>query len=198
MRLPSFRAVACLALLVPVAATPVASQARRNAPATPTAAAKPLDSLFYPAITWRNIGPWRGGRSVAVTGVPSQPLTYFAGFTGGGLWRTDDAGINWRNVSDGFFKTGSVGAIAVAPSDPNVIYVGMGEHAIRGQSSTYGDGVYKSTDQGKTWTHVGLAPTRQISAIAGASSGRAARSWICWSTIAVLLPPQGTGTGSAA
>ena len=96
---------------------------------------------------------------------PAQPLTYFAGYTGGGLWRTDDAGINWRNISDSSFRTGSIGAIAVAPSDPNVIYVGTGEHAIRGQSSTYGDGVYKSTDQGRTWANVGLAATRQISAV---------------------------------
>ena len=92
-------------------------------------------------------------------------MTYFAGYAGGGLWRTDDAGGSWRNISDGFFKTSSIGAIAVAPSDPNVIYVGMGEHSVRGQSSTYGDGVYKSTDQGRSWTHVGLAPTRQISAV---------------------------------
>jgi len=92
-------------------------------------------------------------------------MTYFAGYTGGGLWRTDDAGNNWRNISDGYFKTSSVGAIAVAPSDANVIYVGMGEHAVRGQSSTYGDGVYRSTDQGRTWSHVGLAATRQISAV---------------------------------
>lgn len=123
------------------------------------------DTTVYRATSWRNIGPWRGGRSVAVAGIPTQPLTYFAGYTGGGLWRTDDAGISWRNISDGHFKTGSVGAIAVAASDPNVLFVGMGEHAIRGQSSTYGDGVYKSTDQGRTWRHVGLAPTRQISAV---------------------------------
>jgi photosystem II stability/assembly factor-like uncharacterized protein len=124
-----------------------------------------VDTSLYQATTWRNVGPWRGGRSVAVAGIPSQPLTYFAGYTGGGLWRTDNAGNTWRNISDGFFKVGSIGAIAVATSDNNVIYVGTGEHAIRGQSSTYGDGVYKSTDQGRTWKNVGLGATRQISAV---------------------------------
>ncbi len=124
-----------------------------------------FDSSTLATMSWRNIGPWRGGRSVAVTGIASQPMTYFAGYTGGGLWRTDDAGISWRNISDGFFRSSSVGAIAVAPSDANVIYVGMGEHAVRGQSSTYGDGVYRSTDQGRTWKHVGLPLSRQISAV---------------------------------
>jgi photosystem II stability/assembly factor-like uncharacterized protein len=127
------------------------------------AAGAPVNDLA--ALPWRNVGPSRGGRSVAVAGVPAMPLTYFAGYTGGGLWRTDDAGITWRNVSDGWFRTGTIGAIAVAPSDHNVLYVGMGEHAIRGQSSTYGDGVYKSTDMGRTWAHLGLAPTRQIAAV---------------------------------
>lgn len=102
---------------------------------------------------------------MAVAGIPSQPLTYFAGYTGGGVWRTDDAGINWRNISDGFFRSSSIGAIAVAPSDPNVIYVGTGEHAIRGQSSTYGDGMYRSTDQGRTWSKIGLDKSLQISAV---------------------------------
>ena len=124
-----------------------------------------FDSATFSALTWRNIGPWRGGRANAVAGVAAQPMLYFAGYTGGGLWRTDDAGINWRNISDGFFKTSSIGAIAVAPSDANVLYVGTGEHSVRGQSSTYGDGVYRSTDQGRTWTNVGLAATRQISAV---------------------------------
>ena len=134
-------------------------------PARPQGPGLLVDTTAFKAIGWRNVGPWRGGRSVAVAGVPSLPLTYFAGYTGGGLWRTDDAGISWRNVSDGQFRTGSIGAIAVAPSDPNVIYVGTGEHAVRGQSSTYGDGVYRSTDQGRTWSHAGLRSSRQISAV---------------------------------
>lgn len=123
------------------------------------------DSTAYKAISWRNVGPWRGGRANAGAGIATMPLTYFAGYTGGGLWRTDNAGISWRNISDGQFKTSTIGAIAVAPSDPNVIYVGSGEHAVRGQSSTYGDGVYRSTDQGRTWKNVGLAATRQIGAV---------------------------------
>src|SRR5690606_11918654 len=129
---------------------------------TPSAAP---DTAAFRALQWRNIGPMRGGRSVAVTGIPGRPLTFLAGYTGGGLWRTDNAGLEWRNISDGWFGSGSIGAIAVAPSDDNVIYVGTGEHAVRGQSSTYGDGVYRSTDQGRTWSHLGLAATRQISAV---------------------------------
>ncbi len=112
-------------------------------------------------LTWRCIGPTRGGRSVAVTGDPSDPNVFYFGSTGGGVWKTVDAGAYWRNVSDGFFRRASVGAIAVAPSDPNVIYVGMGETTIRGNVS-HGDGVYKSTDGGKTWQHLGLAETRNI------------------------------------
>lgn len=156
--MPSLRALSVLAALTLAVAPAAAVQAQRGGP---SAAA---DST-YTALPWRNIGPSRGGRSVAVSGVPGMPLTFFAGYTGGGLWRTDDAGISWRNISDGHFNVGSIGAIAVAASDHNVLYVGTGEHPIRGQSSSYGDGVYKSTDFGRTWTHVGLADTRQISAV---------------------------------
>ncbi len=152
-----------LGALLTVSSLAVDAQGRGRGPST----AAPADSSLaeYAALRARNIGPSRGGRSVAVSGVRGMPLTYFAGYTGGGLWRTDDAGISWRNISDGFFRTSSIGAIAVAESDRNTIYVGSGEHAIRGQSSTYGDGVYKSTDFGRTWTHVGLEATRQISAV---------------------------------
>ncbi|MBP7549098.1 MAG: glycosyl hydrolase [Gemmatimonadaceae bacterium] len=152
------------ALLLLVGPALVSAQTRSTA-ATPVAARPDSSWRDVAGLGWRNIGPSRGGRSVAVAGIAGQPLTYFAGYTGGGLWRTDDAGINWRNISDGQFTSSSIGAIAVAPSDPNVLYVGSGEHAIRGQSSPYGDGVYKSTDQGRTWTNVGLAATRQISAV---------------------------------
>jgi photosystem II stability/assembly factor-like uncharacterized protein len=122
------------------------------------------NTIFKP-MKWRSIGPFRGGRSVASVGVVGDPRTYYMGTTGGGLWKTEDAGISWRNISDGYFKTGSVGAIAVSESDPNVIYVGMGEHAVRGVMTHHGDGVYKSTDAGKTWKKVGLDATQHISRI---------------------------------
>lgn len=120
---------------------------------------------YFDALTYRNIGPYRGGRSVTASGVVNNPLTYYMGITGGGLWKTEDAGVRWNNISDGFFKTGSVGAVAVSESNPNILYCGMGEHAIRGVMSSYGDGVYKSYDAGKTWQHIGLTPTEQISRI---------------------------------
>jgi photosystem II stability/assembly factor-like uncharacterized protein len=123
-----------------------------------------LDSAFKP-VKWRSIGPFRGGRSVAGTGVVGDPRTYYMGVTGGGVWKTDNMGITWRNVSDGYFTTGSVGAIAVAESDPNVVYVGMGEHAPRGVMTSSGDGVYRSTDAGKTWRRIGLDESRHISRI---------------------------------
>jgi photosystem II stability/assembly factor-like uncharacterized protein len=145
---------------------PAIADAQRNAAPTASATTQAAwDGTEVAGLRWRNVGPSRGGRSVAVVGVASKPLTYFAGYTGGGIWRTDDAGITWRNVSDGFLRTGSIGALAVAPSDENVIYAGSGEHAIRGQSSSYGDGVYKSTDMGSTWTHIGLSASRQIAAV---------------------------------
>src|ERR1041385_7555648 len=122
-------------------------------------------NTIFKTVKWRSIGPFRGGRSVAGTGVASDPKTYYMGTTGGGLWKTDDMGITWRNVSDGYFKTGSVGAIVVADSDPNVVYVGMGEHAVRGVMTHHGDGVYKSTDAGKTWKRIGLELSQHISRI---------------------------------
>jgi photosystem II stability/assembly factor-like uncharacterized protein len=140
----------------------LAGQLFAQSPQNP--AADDLSSIFK-AVKWRSIGPFRGGRSNAGCGVVGDPLTYYMGTTGGGLWKTDDAGITWRNISDGYFKTGTIGAIAVAESDPNVVYVGTGEHAVRGVMTHSGDGVYKSTDAGKTWKRVGQEPTRHIARI---------------------------------
>jgi photosystem II stability/assembly factor-like uncharacterized protein len=125
----------------------------------------PFDNAVFDHIEWRNIGPFRGGRCGAVAGLPNDPLTYYMGSTGGGVWKTQDAGLSWSNISDGFFDVGSIGAIAVAPSDPNVIYVGTGEHAIRGVMTSHGNGIYRSLDAGKTWAHFGLKDSRHIASI---------------------------------
>lgn len=130
-------------------------------------ATTPLDfNSYFKPVKWRSIGPFRGGRSVSSCGVVGDMATYYMGTTGGGLWKTDDMGLTWNNISDEFFKTGSVGAVAVAESDHNVVYVGMGEHAVRGVMTHHGDGVYKSTDAGKTWKKMGLDLTQHISRIA--------------------------------
>ncbi len=126
------------------------------------AAAQQTDLLKE--LRFRLIGPFRGGRVIALAGVPSQPNVYYFGATGGGVWKTTSGGASWQPISDGQFKTGSVGAIAVADSDPNVIYVGMGEACIRGNASN-GDGVYKSIDGGKSWRNVGLQDTYHIGAV---------------------------------
>ncbi|HYR45619.1 MAG TPA: glycosyl hydrolase, partial [Thermoanaerobaculia bacterium] len=118
----------------------------------------------YEGLEFRSIGPFRGGRVTAVAGVRGQPLVYYFGGTGGGVFKTTDGGSNWTPMSDKDFKTGSVGAIGIAESDPNVVYAGMGEAPIRGNVS-HGDGVYKSTDGGKTWKNVGLKASYQISRV---------------------------------
>ncbi len=125
----------------------------------PTLASDPLKDLKF-----RLIGPFRGGRSIAVTGVASDPKTYYFGSVGGGIWKTTDAGRSWFPVSDGQLKSSSVGAIAVSQSDPATIYAGMGEACVRGNASE-GDGVYKSVDSGRTWTNVGLRQTYHIGSI---------------------------------
>ena len=122
--------------------------------------ASTLHADDWKALQWREVGPYRGGRVSAVEGVPSAPKTYYFGGTGGGVWKTVDGGETWKNVSDGFFG-GSIGAVAVSTWDPNVIYAGGGESTVRGNVS-HGDGVWKSTDAGKTWTNVGLKDSRHI------------------------------------
>lgn len=124
----------------------------------------PVAQSQLEAFEYRLIGPYRGGRVTAVEGVPDKPFTFYMGSTGGGVWETKDAGENWSNISDGFFEAGSIGSISVAPSDPNVIYVGTGSDAPRGNISA-GVGMFKSTDAGKSWKHIGLREGGQIGEI---------------------------------
>ena len=151
-------ALASLATIFVFIMTPATGQAQSNA-------SYDVDPSLLQALEWRNIGPFRGGRVTAVAGHPDQPNTYYMGATGGGVWKTANGGVTWSNVSDGFFNTGTIGAITVAESDSNIIYVGTGESPIRGVSTSHGDGVYKSSDAGRTWVHLGLDKTRQISKI---------------------------------
>ncbi|MBP1607357.1 MAG: glycosyl hydrolase repeat-containing protein, partial [Acidobacteria bacterium] len=159
----------CTGLVTVVTAGTVVAQPATQAASTPktvvsATAADPnqvVDPRLFGGLQYRSLGFSRGGRSTTVAGVPSQPLTFYFGATGGGVWKTINAGLTWQNVSDGFFEAGSIGAIDVAQSDPNVIYVGTGSACPRGNISP-GVGVYKSTDAGKTWTHVGLRDAGQV------------------------------------
>src|SRR6266436_4612081 len=162
LRTSRFPFLVSSAFVFALLATPIPGQRRQSAggPSSTPGQTDPLKVL-----QWRSIGPFRGGRVTAVTGVASQPMVFYFGGTGGGVWKTTDGGINWEPITDGsVFGTGSVGAIGLSDSDTNTIYVGMGESPIRGNVS-HGDGVYKSTDGGKTWKHIGLEDTRQISRI---------------------------------
>ncbi|MGH7689497.1 MAG: WD40/YVTN/BNR-like repeat-containing protein, partial [Gemmatimonadaceae bacterium] len=123
-----------------------------------------FDSTLWSGMHYRSIGPFRGGRVTAVTGVASQPRTFYFGSTGGGVWKTTDAGATWNNVSDGFFAVASMGALDVANSDPNVVYAGTGSSKIRSNVSI-GRGIYKSTDAGRTWRFIGLENVGQISTV---------------------------------
>lgn len=146
-----------LLLLVVLISLPGFAQ-KKAAPAKESAVS--FDEKLYNGIEWRSIGPFRGGRSAAVTGVPGKPNLYYMGATGGGVWRTTDAGNTWDNISDGYFG-GSIGAVEVSAWDNNVIYAGGGEVTVRGNVS-YGYGMYKSTDAGKTWSSIGLKNSRHI------------------------------------
>jgi photosystem II stability/assembly factor-like uncharacterized protein len=138
--------------------------ARKTTASAAQAGAAAAGSPGFDALKWRCIGPPRGGRVVAVAGDPKDAMTFYFGACAGGVWKTTDGGVYWRNVSDGFLTSATIGALAVAPSDPNVVYAGTGETTIRIDVS-YGDGVYRSTDAGRTWQHLGLKETRHIGRI---------------------------------
>lgn len=148
-------------LLVAGLAPAVAGPARAAPPAAPTAVGGVDSRAIGDVLSWRNVGPQRGGRSLAVTGSVARPNEYYFGATGGGLWKTTDAGQTWAPVSDKAFTSSSVGAVAVCASNPDVVYAGMGEVDLRGDVIP-GDGVYRSGDGGKTWSHVGLVATQTI------------------------------------
>ena len=163
------RSIACTALLL--AAAPAAGAQGPRYPTldpapsrrAPLAAAARFDSAAFAALKWREIGPYRGGRSVAVAGSAKRPNEYYMGTTGGGVFKTTDGGFSWAPVTDRYFG-GTIGAVAVSESNPDVVYVGGGEFPMRGNVS-HGDGVWKSTDAGKTWTSLGLRETQQISRV---------------------------------
>ncbi|MEO7997731.1 MAG: glycosyl hydrolase, partial [Gemmatimonadaceae bacterium] len=160
------------ALAVPL--HPAAAQRAAERPARASSGAPGYDASLYtePAATnklfkalrWRLVGPFRGGRVDAVAGDPTKPLTFYMGAVNGGVWKTANAGMTWGNITDGKSDISSVGAITVAPSDPNVIWVGTGESQLR-EDLTYGTGVYRSTDAGQTWQFLGLGETQQITTI---------------------------------
>src|SRR5271169_1221931 len=128
------------------------------------ALAQSVDTRLLGEMQWRNVGPFRGGRTRAVSGVPGQPSVFYVGAVNGGVWKTNDFGRTWQPIFDQQ-PTGSIGAIEVAPSNPSIVYVGSGEGLHRPDLSV-GDGIYKSTDGGVTWTHLGLRDGQQISQMA--------------------------------
>src|SRR5205823_9516395 len=161
----------CLVLLLLVISLFSFSQSRKPSkppkatepPASAKQAAAKIDENLFGAMRWRQVGPFRGGRVLAVTGVPSEPNVFYFGAASGGVWKTTDAGANWTPIFD-HEPVASIGSIDVAASDHNIIYVGSGEACIRG-NITYGNGVYKSMDGGKTWRNIGLRDTRHIGAV---------------------------------
>jgi photosystem II stability/assembly factor-like uncharacterized protein len=153
---------ACAALLAIAAGWELGGPTDRVA--AQTASPNGIDAAVANAFRWRSVGPLRGGRSIAVSGVKGRPKEGYFGAVGGGLWKTVDGGLSWNPVTDGQIKSSSVGAVAVSESNPDVVYIGMGESCIRGNIMP-GDGIYKSIDAGKTWTHAGFGNSDAISKI---------------------------------
>jgi photosystem II stability/assembly factor-like uncharacterized protein len=153
-----------LAVALAIALVLAVSGAARNDTQSPGQSPAGYDAKFFGGLKWRNIGPNRGGRSIGVAGSARRPLEYYFGATGGGLWKTTDGGTTWKPVTDASLGSSSVGAVAVAESNPDVVYLGTGETELRGDI-IMGDGVYKSADAGKTWSHVGLSDTQAIARI---------------------------------
>ncbi len=164
MRSATARRVLAVASLTLSVALGILAAAQPTPGQAPDRATSPFGPECYQALKWRNIGPNRGGRSIAVAGSAARPLEYYFGATGGGLWKTTDGGQAWAPVTDGQIASSSVGAVAVAESNPDIVYLGMGEVQLRG-NVMQGNGVYKSADAGKTWRQVGLADTQAIGRI---------------------------------
>jgi photosystem II stability/assembly factor-like uncharacterized protein len=165
-RLPAglIRRITRLAFTASVALPAVPAAAQRAAPAAQAPARVTVDTAFFGGLSWRSVGPVRGGRSIAVSGSSSRPLEYYFGATGGGLWKTTDGGTTWSPVTDGKITSASVGAVAQCEANPDIVYIGMGEAQFRG-NIMQGDGVYKSADAGRTWQHVGLRESQTVSKI---------------------------------
>src|SRR5215813_12210943 len=164
VRLISYRSLVASAALLMVSAVWQVGARRELSAQQPVSTAETLDQAILSSFKWRSIGPDRGGRSIAISGVTGRPKEAYFGAVGGGLWKTTDGGLSWTPITDGKIKSASVGAVAVSESNPDVVYIGMGESCIRGNIMA-GDGVYKSTDAGKTWTHVGFGDKQNISKI---------------------------------